>query len=135
MLSQLFRLKSPTPADISRPRKTMKNDPPRGKRRCRGALSSNPKGVSPNQRVREFQKESFMVSHGHLFCSACREQLSLKLSIIKNHIQSSKHERSKKQIQSKEARERDIVVSLRNYKTQKHIQEGKHCLKSNRFTE
>ena len=45
----------------------------------------------PSQWVREFEKESFVVSNGHLFCSACREQLSLKRSIIRNHIQSSKH--------------------------------------------
>ena len=41
-------LESPMVADISRPRK---NEPPRGKRQCRGKLSSDPKGVTPSQHV------------------------------------------------------------------------------------
>ena len=40
VVSLLHRLKSPTAADISRARKTKKNDPPRCKRHCRGVLSS-----------------------------------------------------------------------------------------------
>ena len=95
VVSLLHQLKSSTAADISRARKTKKNDPPRCKRHCKGALSSDPKGISPSQQVREFEKESFVVSNGHLFCSACHEQLSLKRSINRNHIQSSKHQRSK----------------------------------------
>ena len=73
VVSLLDRLKAPSAADISRPRKTKKNEPPHGKRQCKGAVSSDPKGVSPQQRVREFGNESLTVSHGHLFCSACRE--------------------------------------------------------------
>lgn len=61
------------------------------------------------------------MSHGHLFCSACREQLSLKRSIIKNHIQSSKHQKSKQRLESKEARERDIADSLRKYNETIHL--------------
>ena len=52
------------------------------------------------------------MSHGHLFCSGCRKQLSLKQSIIKNHIQSLKHQKRK---QSKEAREWDLANNLRKY--------------------
>ena len=115
VVSLLHRLKSPTAADISRARKTKKNDPPRCKRHCRSALSSDPKGISPSQRVREFEQESFVVSNGHLFCSACSEQLSLKRSMIRNCIQSSKHQRSKQLLDRKEAREKDIVESLRKY--------------------
>ena len=77
VVSLLDRLKSASAADIARPRKTKRNEPPRGKRKCKGAVSSDPKGVSPQQRVREFTNESFTVSHGHLFCTACRERLSL----------------------------------------------------------
>ena len=48
--SLLDRLRSQTPADIARSRKIRSNqppDPPRGKRTCRGALASDPKGVTP----------------------------------------------------------------------------------------
>ena len=76
--SLLDRLKSPTSADIARPRKTKMNDPPRGKLRpCKGALASDLKGVTPSQRVKEFKNKSLTVLRGHLFCSACCEQLSL----------------------------------------------------------
>ena len=44
VVSLLHRLKSPTAADISRA-KMKKNDPPRCKCHCRGALSSDPKGI------------------------------------------------------------------------------------------
>lgn len=121
VVSLLDRLRPPTTADILRQRKTKTNKPPRGKHQCRGSLTSDPKGVSPSQRVREFDKESLTMSHGHLFCSACREQLSLKRSIIKNHIQSSKHQKSKQRLESKEARERDIADSLRKYNETTHL--------------
>ena len=78
--SLLDRLRSPTPADMARSRKIRSNQPPsppRGKRTCRRALASDPKGVTLRQRVKEFPTEPFTVSHGQLFCSACREQLSL----------------------------------------------------------
>ena len=45
--SLLDRLRSPTPTDIARSRKIRSNQPPgppRGKRTCRGALASDPKG-------------------------------------------------------------------------------------------
>ena len=112
VVSLLDRLKSPTPADIARPRKVQKNDPPRGQRRCKDSSSSDPKSVTPSQRVREFDKEDLVVSHGHLFCSACREQLSLKRSVIKNHVQSVKHKNSKKRLEKKEARERERLLKV-----------------------
>ena len=68
VVSLLDRLRSPTAADIARARKIKTNsEPPRGKRRCRGALSSDPKGVTPSQRVREFENEALTVSHGQLY--------------------------------------------------------------------
>ena len=85
VVSLLHRLKSLTAADISRARKTKKNDPPRCKRHCRSALSSDPKGISPSQQVREFEKESFVVSNGHIFCSTCHEQLNLKRRLFSPH--------------------------------------------------
>jgi len=36
------------PADIARSRKVMNNDPPKGKRRCKGRHASDPKGVTPS---------------------------------------------------------------------------------------
>ena len=119
--SLLDRLKNPSQADIARLRKIKTNDPPpRGKRRCRGALASDPKGVSPAQRVKEFPVEPLTVSRGNLFCSACREQLSLKRSILKNHVESQKHQKCKERLARKGERERDIASSLKKYNDEVH---------------
>ena len=118
--SLLDWLKSATAADIARPRKTKRNDPPRGKRRCKGAVSSDPKGVTPQQRVREFTNESLTVSQVHLFCTVCRERLSIKRSIIKNHVHATKHKKSQQRLKNKETRERDIAESLRKYNNDLH---------------
>ena len=120
VVSLLDRLKSPTSADIARRRKTKTNDPPLGKRPCRRALTSDPKGVTPSQRVKEFENKSLTVLRGQLFCSECREQHSLKRSIINNHIRSSKHGKSQKRLDSKEARERTIIEHLRKYNEETH---------------
>ena len=55
------------------------------------SCSADPKSVTPIQRVREFPKEDLSQSAGKLFCNACREELSVKLGIIKFHVASSKH--------------------------------------------
>lgn len=120
VVTLLDRLKSPSAADIARCRKLKTNKPPLGKRKCRGGLSSDPKGVSPTQRVKEFAEENLTVSAGQLFCLACREELSLKRSIINNHVLSAKHQNSKKRLKTKEAKEQTIVESLRKYNTAIH---------------
>ena len=51
-----------------------------------------------------------------LFCSACREELSLKKNIIASHITSTKHKTSKEKLAKKEAKERDIATSLKTYR-------------------
>ena len=110
--SVLTRLKSPTEADITRKRKTKTNPPPIGKHRSQGKSASDPKGIEPSKRVKEFPTEQLKVSGGKLFCSACREELGLKSSTVQNHIRSQKHENSKKKLALKEAREQDIAVAL-----------------------
>ncbi len=110
--SMLDVLKAPTPADIARKRQIKHNPPPRGKRRCQGSSTSDPKGVTPSQRVKEFPKEPLSVSGGALFCNACREEVSLKRSVLANHVNSKKHEQSKQRLETKEARERDIAKAL-----------------------
>ena len=58
------------------------------------SCNTNPKSVKPTQKCTKFSDKPFTVSGDKLFCIACREELSLKWSIIKNHIQSTKHESS-----------------------------------------
>ena len=82
------------------------------------SCSSDPKSVTPTQRVREFPKEELTQSAGKLFCNACREELSLKLSIIKLHIASSKHVAGKEALAKRESRERDIAEAMQLYDKQ-----------------
>lgn len=84
------------------------------------SCSSDPKSVTPSQRVREFPNEELTQSAGKLFCNACREELSLKLSVVKLHIRSSKHRAGKEALAKKEARERDIARALVLYDRQEH---------------
>ena len=73
---------------------------------------SEPKSVSPKERVREFKDEALVVSCGKPFCSACHEQVSLKKSVIKLHVDSQKHKNSKEILHKKEATQRDIAGAL-----------------------
>ena len=76
------------------------------------------KNIKPEERVKEFPGEFLQVRRGKLFCSACREEISLKKSIIKNHTYSgNKHNNSKKKLAEREARERDIANYLKRIRT------------------
>ena len=115
-------LRAPKPSDIARKRKTRVN-PPKGKRRSCSRGLCDPKFVTPSQRVKEHSGEELVVSNGKLFCQACREELSLKANIVKNHIKSGKHKYGKQKLKSKEAREGDISVALQAHNEKTH-QEG-----------
>ena len=41
---------------------------------------------------------NLVVSRGKLFCSACREEISLKSSSVKNHLRSAKHAEGEEKI-------------------------------------
>ena len=80
-----------------------------------GWRTADPITVTPAQRIREFPNESLKVSLGKLFCTACREELGLKRSIIHNHVKSAKHKNGMERIERKEARERDIAEALKRH--------------------
>ena len=69
----------PKLSELNRKRKSNSG----GKRRkTSSSTSSEPKGVTPQQRVREFSGEHLTVFRGKLFCNACREEVSLKSSSV-----------------------------------------------------
>ncbi len=73
----------------------------------------------------EFPEEGLTVSNGKLFCSACREELSLRKNIVANHISSNKHKIGKEKIGkeklfSKIAQEKDIASSLKEFDSEHH---------------
>ena len=127
MKSLMSVLRCPPLSVISRKRKLRANHPPTGKKRscsrpCRGL--SDPKSITPVQRLKEHPGESLSVSNGKLFCGACREELSLKANILKNHLKSEKHKEGKTKLEGKEARERDIAAALERDNETAHL-EGK----------
>ena len=80
-VSILDRLKAPRLSILTRKWKIDTN-PPKGVRRARGEGANEPKTVSASQRVSEFPKECLTVSMKKLFCTACREELSIRKNVI-----------------------------------------------------
>ena len=77
--------------------------------------SSEPKTVSPRERVREFLDECLTVTGkgvGKPFCNVCCEELRLQRNIVANHIGPNKHKSCKEKLTVKEARERDYIAKL-----------------------
>ena len=96
--SILDQLRPPTASEIMPKRKVRVNKPPHtGARQKNPKSAADPKNVSVWDRAAEFKDEMIVVSSGKLFCSACREELSIKLSIVKYHVNSAKHTDSKKE--------------------------------------
>ena len=56
-----------------------------------------------------------MASANKLFCTACREEISIKKSVIMLHIRSKKHSKGKVQLQAKNKHEQDIATALQKY--------------------
>ena len=112
-------LKAPKPSDLTRKRKLQCN--PGKHKKTDSSTYSEPKGVKPQDRVRKYPKECLSVSHGKLFCIACREELSLKSSSLRNHLKSLKHKEGKEHLKRKEIRERDIATKLTSYNKETHL--------------
>ena len=117
--SLLSQLRAPRRSDLTCPRKIQQNATKRTQK-SKPSCSTDPASISPAERVREFPNEALTVSAGKLFCSACREEVSLKRSIIKSHIKSAKHQRGQTAVARKQAREKDIVEALKDYDKQLH---------------
>ena len=102
-------LRSPLSLELGRKRKVDRNPP----RRSRGLGANDPKSITPQQRVATFSGEYLTVSNNKLFCSACREELSVKSSVLRMHLQSAKHKSSKDRLHRKSQTEKDIAEALK----------------------
>ena len=96
------KLKSPTSSDLVRKRKLASNPPPKGMKRSK------------------FAGENLAVLSGKLFCNACRETLSVKKSVLIQHVKYVERATGKECIASKQARERNIADMLRKYDKDEH---------------
>ena len=78
--SLIDRLCAPQKSVLSCKQVIRKNKPG-SHRKKRRFCSTDPKSVTPVGRVHEFVNENLTVSAGKLFCSGCREEVSLKRCI------------------------------------------------------
>ena len=69
------------------------------------------------RRVQELHNQEWA-----LLCDGCQDHVSLKRSVIKNHIQLSKHKKSKEQLRCRESQERDIASHLMEHNEEVHLQ-------------
>ena len=92
--SLLDRLRAPQPSDLARSRQ-LKRNPPVGKSGTNLRRHHMIRSLSPHQRLREFANENLTVSAGKLFCTGCREELGLKVIVIKQHLKSKKRQLGK----------------------------------------
>lgn len=100
----LNRLCSPGPSELSRRRNVHLALQVAGEEAVvvQATLSRNLRVLKPEQRIREYLKEPFIVSNNALFCSGCREELCIKSSSIKNHCHSAKHQEGKVNLGTKQ---------------------------------
>ena len=110
-------LHRPTASELSRKRKIDCNQPPKGKKRSRGLCSSDPKSITPQHRVKQHPKECFSVSNNKLFCLACREELSVKCSVVNGHIKSAKHSSGKTRLENQKKKDMEIAKALKSHDT------------------
>ena len=102
-----------------RKRKVAVNPAPCGKHMCKSMNKSTAAvSIKPQKRVTEFPGEHLTVSNGKLFCVACREELNLKKSSVKN--QSSKRKYSKSKLKAKEQDIR-IQQALQRHNDECHL--------------
>ena len=115
----LIKLRTPPPSDLARKRK-VRSVPPKGVKRGKGAVAADLKSVTPTDRVRDYPNELFSVSNKILFCSACREEIAMKKSVIDQRIKSVKHARGNKRLASKSKHDEDIIQALSHYDHEFH---------------
>ena len=97
------------------------NNPPTGKRSCKSTNQSKAAAsIKPQQRIDEFKGEHLCVFSGKLFCKACREEVNLKKSSVKNHIRSVKHKNSKDALKAKTKREKSISEAIQEHNSEVH---------------
>ena len=74
----------------------------------------------------EFPNECLTVSARTLFCEACRQEVSLRSNIIKNHIGSSRHTKMKDGLKARRGKDEDIAKCLKLYDSEQHP--SRECL-------
>ena len=112
--SILTQLRCPPASQLARKRR-LKVNPPVGKRRGTGHVSASPKGISAAERVKSYPNDCLTARGSVLFCTACKEEVALKKSVISLHIKSKKHERGKSRLEKRNRQEISIIDALQRF--------------------
>lgn len=96
------------------------NSPPVGSKRGKGRCEAEPKNIGALDRLKNYNEETFVSTYGCLFCSLCREEVSLKRSIMECRIVSQKHEKGKEQHEKKNMKDQSISQGLNAYDSSIH---------------
>ena len=113
--SLLDKLRALTKSELARKCRVAFNPPRDGKRYKCPKCVSDPKSIPPEMRVKSYLNECFVVSAGKLFCTACREELCVKVSVLRLHVKCAKHNQGKVCLECKEKRKHDIVAAMKAY--------------------
>ncbi len=119
MQASISKLPVPEKAHISRNRQVSLNPPGSRKRRRLGA-STKAKAVSILERVKQFPNECLAKEGGALFCEACRTEIGMKKSLVKQHVNSKRHVDGKKKWQAETLRQKSICRELKAYESRVH---------------
>ena len=85
-------------SEIQRERSVKINKAPEKRRRQqRKRGENNLKNVSAHTRITQFAGNYFETRSGRLFCGCCSEYLSTKLTTLKTHVRTKKHEAGNRQ--------------------------------------
>lgn len=114
-------LHSPTPSQLAHKRKIhCTHSPYNWSKVLQRRTSRDPKGVKPLDRVWQYPGGQLVVPAGKLFCSACREEVSTKKSIIQWTCTSSQLRSRKGRIGNVEAKnEQSVVKALKCFDSHK----------------
>ena len=73
--------------------------------------------MSPRDRIEEFPGKNLCLRGEKLFCSGCKEMLSYKKSILKNHLASKKHAAGKEKLKVTKNRDHERTCVFAMLKT------------------
>ncbi|KAK3286470.1 hypothetical protein CYMTET_5972 [Cymbomonas tetramitiformis] len=99
--------------------RTIRKKPPSGTKRAGGGIriTKEPK-IQPSQRLKEFPNHCLRISGGKLFCSCCKEELSLLKQSVKTHVSSAKHSLAKDKYVQQRQDDAHITDVLTEYFTE-----------------
>lgn len=115
----ISKLPLPEKARIARDRQIPQN-PVGSRKRRRGGSSTKLKTVNKHDRVKEFPGECLTVEGGAIFCEACRTEVGVKKSLVKQHISSKRHAQSKRKFLSEKVRQTSVCCALKEYEKRVH---------------